>query len=61
MRSAIGQNVFRDSNFIPIINHLTVPDLKFAILNIIMTIPFGFGLPFLTKASFKRFYYWGFY
>lgn len=60
MRSAIGQNVFRDSNFIPIINHLTVPDLKFAILNIIMTIPFGFGLPFLTKASFKKILLLGF-
>jgi len=52
MRSIIGQNVFRDSNFLPFAN--LKYNLKYIILNTVMTIPFGFGICFLIKTSFKK-------
>ena len=45
-----GQNVWREMNFIPF-------KMGFdwtCLLNIIMTIPLGFGLPFLIKGTYKK-------
>lgn len=53
MRDEIGQNVFRDANFIPLIN-LTIYNLRPALLNIIMTIPFGFGICFFIRTGLKK-------
>ncbi len=40
-------------NLIPLIN-LTFQDLKTSLLNILMMIPFGFGLPFITHFRMKK-------
>lgn len=45
-----GQNVWREMNLIPFKNGFS----KTSLLNIVMTIPLGFGLPFLIKASVKK-------
>lgn len=45
-----GQNVWRDMNLIPFKTGVD----KSAVLNILMTMPFGFGLPFLIRASLKK-------
>ena len=45
-----GQNVWREMNLIPFKYDFTMASF----LNIVMTLPFGFGLPFLIKTSFKR-------
>jgi len=58
MRSIIGQNVFRDSNFLPFAN--LKYNLKYIILNTVMTIPFGFGICFLIKTSFRKIILLGF-
>ena len=54
MKAAMGeQNVWREMNLIPfktIIGNLSI-DL---LLNIIMTLPLGFGLPFLITCSWKK-------
>ena len=52
MKKDIGQNVWGYANFIPF-----NPDyfaIKTSLLNILLTIPFGFGLPFISKVSFKK-------
>lgn len=45
-----GQNVWREMNYIPFSNGFS----QTSILNIIMTIPLGLGVPFLIKANVKK-------
>ena len=45
-----GQNVWREMNFVPFKYEFT----KLSFYNILMTVPLGFGIPFLIKASFKK-------
>lgn len=40
-------------NLVPLI-HLTKDDFETSILNVLMTIPFGFGLPFITKSTLTK-------
>lgn len=52
MKQDIGQNVWRDANFIPLNpSHF---GLATSLLNVLLTIPFGFGLPFIAKANLKK-------
>lgn len=54
MKEAMGgQNVWREMNLIPF---KTIADnlSKDVFLNILMTFPLGFGLPFLMKCSWKK-------
>ncbi|MEB6551427.1 VanZ family protein [Heyndrickxia sporothermodurans] len=51
-----GQNVWKDMNLIPFKDIFNMTSL----LNIVMTIPLGFGLPFLIKANIKKITFWGF-
>ncbi len=49
-------NGFKDGtnmNFIPLVT-LTLEDIKTSLLNILMMLPFGFGLPFISGFRFKR-------
>ena len=49
-------NGFREGtnvNLVPLAT-LTLEDLKTSLLNILMLVPFGFGLPFITNFRFKR-------
>jgi glycopeptide antibiotics resistance protein len=48
-----GQTVGKDMNLIPFIT-LTPQDLKTSLLNILLLIPFGFGLPFITNYRMKK-------
>lgn len=48
-----GQTAGRNMNLIPLIT-LTLEDLKTSILNILLLIPFGFGLPFITNLGMKK-------
>jgi glycopeptide antibiotics resistance protein len=48
-----GQTVGEDMNLIPFIT-LTSQDLKTSLLNILLLVPFGFGLPFLTNYRMKK-------
>ena len=48
-----GQTVGEDINLIPLIT-LTRQDLKTSLLNILLLIPFGFGLPFITNYRMKK-------
>ena len=48
-----GQTVGNDMNLIPFIT-LTSQDLKTSLLNILLLIPFGFGLPFITNYRMKK-------
>lgn len=48
-----GQPDGKSINFIPLIT-LTSQDLKTSLLNILLLIPFGFGLPFITNFRMKR-------
>jgi len=48
----IGQNVWRDANFIPFHPHAFA--VKTSLLNILLTMPFGFGLPFIAKVNWKK-------
>lgn len=52
MKNEIGQNVWRDSNFIPF-NPKKIA-VRTSMLNILLTLPFGFGLPFITKINLKK-------
>ncbi|WP_430510829.1 VanZ family protein [Gottfriedia solisilvae] len=52
-RNLIGIHFSRNLNLVPLIN-LTKEDFETSLLNILMTIPFGFGLPFITKSTFKK-------
>ena len=48
-----GQTVGKDLNLIPLIT-LTPQDLETSLLNILLLIPFGFGLPFITNYRMKK-------
>jgi len=48
-----GQAVGKVINLIPLIT-LTPQDLKTSLLNILLLIPFGFGLPFITNYRMKK-------
>ena len=48
-----GQTAGKDMNLIPFIT-LTPQDLKTSLLNILLLIPFGFGLPFITNFRMKK-------
>ena len=48
-----GQTVGKSMNLIPLIM-LTTQDLQTSLLNILLLIPFGFGLPFITNFRMKK-------
>jgi glycopeptide antibiotics resistance protein len=48
-----GQAAGKAINLIPLIT-LTPQDLKTSLLNILLLIPFGFGLPFITNYRMKK-------
>ena len=48
-----GQTAGKAMNLIPLIT-LTPQDLKTSLLNILLMIPFGFGLPFITNDRMKK-------
>lgn len=48
-----GQPAEKAMNLIPLIT-LTPQDLKTSLLNILLLIPFGFGLPFITHYRMKK-------
>src|SRR5258708_33868165 len=48
-----GQAAGKSMNLIPLIT-LTPQDLKTSLLNILLLIPFGFGLPFITNYRMKK-------
>jgi glycopeptide antibiotics resistance protein len=48
-----GQTVGQDINLIPLIT-LTPQDLKTSLLNILLLMPFGFGLPFITNYQMRK-------
>ena len=48
-----GQTAGKDMNLIPLIT-LTRQDLKTSLLNILLFIPFGFGLPFISNFRMKK-------
>jgi glycopeptide antibiotics resistance protein len=52
-RDMIGLHVWGNMNLVPLIN-LTKQDFVTSLLNVLMTIPFGFGLPFIIKGTFKK-------
>ncbi|WP_256941317.1 VanZ family protein [Bacillus sp. EAC] len=52
-RNLIGLHLSRHLNLVPLIN-LTKEDFGTSLLNVLMTIPFGFGLPFMTKSTLKK-------
>ena len=48
-----GQTAGKSMNLIPLIT-LTPQDLETSFLNILLLIPFGFGLPFITNYRMKK-------
>jgi glycopeptide antibiotics resistance protein len=48
-----GQTVGKSLNLIPLMT-LTPQDLETTLLNILLLIPFGFGLPFITNFRMKK-------
>jgi glycopeptide antibiotics resistance protein len=48
-----GQTVGKEINLMPLIT-LTAQDLKTSLLNILLLVPFGFGLPFITDFQMKK-------
>ncbi len=48
-----GQEAGESMNLIPLIT-LTPQHLKTSLLNILLMVPFGFGLPFITKFRMKK-------
>ena len=48
-----GQAVGKSLNLIPLVT-LTPQDLKTSFLNILLLVPFGFGLPFMTDFRMKK-------
>jgi len=48
-----GQTAGKEMNLSPLIT-LTPQDLKTSLLNILLMIPFGFGLPFITNYHMKK-------
>ena len=58
MRANVGQNVLNNVNLIPLIQ-LNKDAVQTSVLNILLTIPFGFGLPFITEFKFRKVLYCG--
>lgn len=58
MKEQIGQQIFTQANWIPLIT-LRMEDISLSMLNIVLTIPFGFGLPFLIKVNLKKSFVFG--
>ena len=52
IREKVGQNVWVNANMIPLL--LKKKDIMTTILNICLTIPFGFGINFIMATSFKN-------
>ncbi len=52
MRAEIGQTVWRDMNLIPLAI-LGYAALKTSLLNILLIVPFGFGLPFISSLRLR--------
>ncbi|WP_235821783.1 VanZ family protein [Gottfriedia acidiceleris] len=52
-KNMFGLHAWKNLNLVPLI-HLTKEDFETSLLNVLMTIPFGFGLPFITKSTFKK-------
>jgi glycopeptide antibiotics resistance protein len=48
-----GQTAGKEMNLIPLMT-LAPQDLKTSLLNILLLIPFGFGLPFITNYRMKK-------
>jgi glycopeptide antibiotics resistance protein len=48
-----GQAAGKDLNLIPLIT-LTAQDLETSLLNILLLVPFGFGLPFITDFRMRK-------
>ena len=48
-----GQTAGKNMNLIPLVS-LTSQDLKTSLLNILLLVPFGFGLPFITNLRMKK-------
>ncbi len=48
-----GQTAEKSINLFPLIT-LTLEDLKTSLLNVLLMVPFGFGLPFVTKFRMKN-------
>ena len=48
-----GQEAGKEFNLVPLIM-LTPGDLKISLLNILLLVPFGFGLPFITHLRLKQ-------
>ena len=48
-----GQAAGKEINLVPLIT-LTREDLKTSLLNILLLVPFGFGLPFITSFRMKK-------
>jgi len=53
LRAMYGQTVWKDMNFIPLVT-LTAGALKTSLLNVLLTLPFGFGLPFISNFKLKK-------
>lgn len=50
---AQGQNVWTTMNLVPLIS-LGYQDIQTVLFNILLTVPFGFGLPFVTRFNFYK-------
>ena len=48
-----GQTAGKNMNLIPLVS-LTSQDLKTSLLNILLLVPFGFGLPFITNLRMNK-------
>lgn len=48
-----GLSAGKSVNLVPLVT-LTLEDLKTSLLNILILVPFGFGLPFITSLRMKR-------
>ncbi len=48
-----GQTAEQSLNLIPLVT-LTMADMKTSLLNMLLMIPFGFGLPFIANLSLKK-------
>lgn len=53
-----GETVGESINLIPLVR-LRLEDIKTSLLNILLFVPYGFGLPFISKFNMKRIIIWG--
>lgn len=53
MRANIGQHVWANMNLMPFIS-LTKQTIATSVLNVILMVPFGFGLPFITALRMRQ-------